>query len=340
MKRSIIPILLAVLCVSACEIKDRKAAQAPAEVVVKVIEAQVSDANGTSTYMGTVQSSKQSLLNAPVPGTLQKLNTVEGRKVRQGDAVAVLSSESVNSALEIAAATLEQAKDGYARMKKLYDKGGVTEVKRMEVETQLRTAKATYKAARKAKEQCVIRAPFSGTVEEVLAHEGEELGLLSPIVRISDTEHSEIHFNVPEKEIGSIAAGDAVQVEIPALEKTLEMVVGMKNASGNLLSHSYDCTIRQEETIEGLKPGMIVKVHRQHALSQSSIAVPAGAVFTGADGRYVWTVEDGVVCKRRIVPDGYSDSGITVSEGIGEGDLIIVEGARKVCTGMKVRTVR
>jgi len=336
----ILPLLLSVLSVSSCELIEKKTVQTPEEVTVKVMEANANEGGEKTTYMGTVQSSKSTLLNAPVPGTLNHLKTAQGKKVRKGDIVAEISSESVNSALEIAAATLEQAEDGYSRMMKLYEKGGVTEVKKMEVETQLRTAKATYKAAKKAKEQCLVRAPFAGTVEEVMAHEGEELGLLAPIVRISDTEHTEIHFSVPEKEIGDIEIGERVTVEIPALEQNYERGVEMKNASGNLLSHSYDCTLSREETIPGLKPGMMVKVHRSRQSDEKRISVPAGAIFTGMNERYLWIVKDGIVEKRNIVPDGYSDSGILVSEGLDEGDLVIVEGARKVCTGMKVRTVR
>ena len=49
--------------------------------------------------------------------------------------------------------------------------------------------------------------------------------------------------------------------------------------------------------------------------------------------------EDGTVEKKHIVAGGYSGRGIIVSEGLSENDLIIIEGARKVSTGMKVKTV-
>jgi len=334
-------ILLPLLCLCSCGYWEGKHSEtAPAEVKVRVVEAKVSGGDGTATYMGTVRSAKTAVLTAAAPGNLQQVKVRQGQKVRKGDVVAVLSSESVNSALEIASATLAQARDGYDRLLKVYEKGGVTEVKKMEVETQLRTAQASYAAASRAKTNCTLRAPFSGTVEEVIAHEGEELGLLAPVVRISDTEKPEIHFNVPENEVGTLAAGETVTVEIPALDKSLDLPVGLVNASGNLLSHTYDCAVYPGGQIDGLRPGMIVKVHRQRAAETDRLSIPAGAVFTGMDGRYVWVVEDGTVQKRTIVPCGYTEAGITVSEGLSEGELVIVEGARKVCSGMKVEAVR
>ncbi|MCR4859072.1 MAG: efflux RND transporter periplasmic adaptor subunit [Bacteroidales bacterium] len=337
----IISLVIPVICVCSCGLRESgRPAGESAEVTVRVREAGFSEDKGATTYMGSVQSAKNTVLTAPAPGNLQHLNVRQGRKVRKGEVLAVISSESVNSALEIASATLAQAEDGYDRLMKLYGKGGVTEVKKMEVETQLRTARATRTAALKAKENCTIRAPFSGTVEELVAHEGEELGLLSPILKLSDTDHVEIHFNVPEKEIGELKPGETVEVEIPALGDTLRLPLGLVNDSGNLLSHSYDCIIYPGEKISGLRPGMVIKVHRERNRTGNRLAVPVSAVFTGLEGRYVWIVEDGVVQKRDIVPGGYTEDGIVVSEGLREGDLVIVEGARKVCSGMKVRTER
>jgi len=142
------------------------------------------------------------------------------------------------------------------------------------------------------------------------------------------------------KKTRELKPGETVEVEIPALGDTLRLPLGLVNDSGNLLSHSYDCIIYPGEKISGLRPGMVIKVHRERNRTGNRLAVPVSAVFTGLEGRYVWIVEDGVVQKRDIVPGGYTEDGIVVSEGLREGDLVIVEGARKVCSGMKVRTER
>ncbi len=325
-------------CICACNsIEGKQQASIPAEVTVRVHQVSATGSDTETTYLGTAQSAKHSLVGAPVPGHLQRIYVKSGQKVYKGQVLAEISSESVNAALDIASATLHQAEDGYARLMKLYEKGGVTEVKKIEVETQLSTARASYNAALKAKEKCRVIAPFSGTVEEAMAHEGEEVALLGPIVRLTDTDHLEIRFNVPEKELGSIEIGETVSVEIPALEKTVELPVGLKDASGNALSHSYQCTIYPQEKLEGLRPGMIVKVHRQAQDTNHAIVVPMSALFTGVNGRYVWTVEDGIVQKRQITTEGYANDGMVVTSGLHEEDTVIVEGARKVCSGMKVR---
>jgi hypothetical protein len=84
-------------------------------------------------------------------------------------------------------------------------------------------------------------------------------------------------------------------------------------------------------------PGMVCKVTVKEM--DSGIVIPASVVRTGMDGRYVWTVRDGRAEKRSVVIGGFSGDGVTVESGLESGDLLIVEGARKVSSGMAVKVV-
>ena len=50
-------------------------------------------------------------------------------------------------------------------------------------------------------------------------------------------------------------------------------------------------------------------------------------------------VKDGVVGRSYVNVDGYQDKGVIISSGLEEGDKVIVKGAAKVSTGMKVNSV-
>lgn len=82
-------------------------------------------------------------------------------------------------------------------------------------------------------------------------------------------------------------------------------------------------------------PGMLAKV-RFDDNGDDSIAVPASAVQLDSEGKYVWMSESGVVSKRRITVGGYSGMGVIVTEGLAEGEKVIVKGYQKVSGGMKV----
>ena len=82
---------------------------------------------------------------------------------------------------------------------------------------------------------------------------------------------------------------------------------------------------------------MVCKVHVESE-DGGYLIIPASAVMTDMDGRYIWGVSpEDTVCKTYITVGGYAGDGIIVKEGLAEGDRIIVEGSRKVSTGMKVK---
>jgi hypothetical protein len=58
-----------------------------------------------------------------------------------------------------------------------------------------------------------------------------------------------------------------------------------------------------------------------------------------SNGKFVWIVKDGVVGRSYVTVGGYQEQGVLISSGLEPGDKVIVKGAAKVSTGMKVNSV-
>ncbi|MGM9749230.1 MAG: efflux RND transporter periplasmic adaptor subunit [Candidatus Cryptobacteroides sp.] len=309
-------------------------------VTVKVMEVGKSSKTGEARYIGKVEPSRSTILSSRYGGTLSSLKVSEGQAVSAGQAVAEVFSENVKSTYDMAMATLAQAEDGYARVKSVYDIGAVAQVKMVEVETQLAKAKASAQAARKALEDCTIKAPYKGVISEVYADEGVEISIGTPLVRLVDMTSLEIVFSLPENEYPSVSLKDTAYVEVPAIGKTLLAKVAAKGFSASDLSHGYKVRLSLSGDTKGLMPGMACKV----ALSpdkgeEDVIAVPSSSIRTDGSGRYVWVVREGKAQKAPVVTGGFSGGGVIVAEGLSEGDLVIVEGMRNVSSGMTVKVV-
>lgn len=307
-------------------------------VTVRVMAACSTDGLQRASYVGSVEPSRSVTLSAANSGTLEVLNVKNGSRVAAGAVVAKVESQSVRSAYEMACSKLAQAQDGYDRLKKVHSSGSVADVKMVEIETALAQAKAAKDAAEKALWHCTLKAPFSGVVEDVYKDRGVEVTIAEPIVRIVDVSTVEIHISIPENEIASVKVGDRARIEIPALDRVTTAKISSKGVVASALSHSYDCILSGVANSEGLMPGMVCKVSLEKDAG-SGIVLPATCVMTDMDGRYVWTVTDGIVGKNHILVGGYSGDGIIVSGGLEDVEYVIIEGARKVSTGMKVETV-
>lgn len=305
-------------------------------VTVKVLRTEKAYNTQVRSYVGEARASRSVVLTAPFPGTLEKLSVSVGDKVKSGKSIAKINSESVKNSYDMSMATLRQAEDGYSRILKVQQGGGVPEVKVVEVETGLAKARAAAESAKHALASCDIKAPFAGTVSEVFQHKGTEVSLAAPLVRIVDEKSVEINFPVPESELSTVQVGEKAVVDIPALGlEDLPATVHSKGVEADKLSHTYNCTLTLTGHADGLMSGMVCKV-RLEGDTQDGFVVPADLVQTDRNGRYVWVVKDGVVEKRYVQIGAFSGRGVVVTEGLDDADMVISEGFQKVSTGMKV----
>ena len=114
--------------------------------------------------------------------------------------------------------------------------------------------------------------------------------------------------------------------------------VERKGISASALSHSFDCTLKPLAAVPGLMPGMVCRI-RMDGKGAEGCVVPAAILQTGKEGRYLWVVRDGRVCRQDVKTGGFAGKGVLISEGLQEGDLVIVRGYQKVSSGMEVQTV-
>ena len=343
MNKSIKILALSVLALSicGCNIKNRlrQVATPSGPVTVTVSRVGPDERHGGPAYIGTVSAQRSASISAPAPGTLENLTARAGMRVAKGQVLGKINSQTVESAHKAAQSQLSQAEDALKRMKDVYEGGAVAEIEYISIKTKVEEAKAAEAAARDALERCTIKAPFSGVVDKVWPVEGTDVTLAQPILSVIDLSSLEVHFPLPESEYHLYSERTPASIEIPALDKTVQGIIRSKGIVASSLSHSYDCIVSLADgRAAGLMPGMVCKV-RPQSEGGSRAVIPASAVMTDTKGRYVWTATDDVVDKKYVTLGGFSGDGVIVVEGVVEGDMVIVDGARKVSTGMKVKTI-
>ena len=291
-------------------------------------------------YVGEINASGSAVISTNHSGILDAINVEQGTHVKRGDVLAEVTSKNVIASYEIAHASLRQAEDGYERVKKVHKSGTVADVKLVEIETQLAKAMAAAKSSEESLEECRVKAPFDGTVSEVLVEQGIQVNPGTPILKIVDLSTIEVAIPVPEGEIGNIRIGQKALIDVPALGVTdIEAHVELKGVTAASPSHTYRCTLVLEEKRTDLYPGMVCKVRLSHFSDTMRIRIPASAVEMDSNGRFVWVVNEGVVGRTYVTVDGYQEQGVVISSGLEPGDKVIVKGAAKVSTGMKVNSV-
>lgn len=331
---------LFLLCIPSCELAKLKRVRVASGPVNVRVEVAVQNENvSQKNYIGTVEPAKVALLSSLHSGTLRSLPVKQGQKIKEGQVVAQVYSQTVESSYELAIASLNQARDGYERASKMYASGGIPKVKMVEVTTKLEQAKAAMEAAESSREDCYVRAPFDGEVAKTFVHSGERVVMGQELLSIIDPDGLEISIAVAENDISAVKIGEKAEIVFPALEDTRALaVVKSKDLISDPLSHTYRCNLRILSRPASLMSGMACKVYLAGD-NVKGIVVPADVIKLDSEGKYLWVVQDGKAVKRRVECGGYSGHGVIVSSGLSVGDMIITAGSSKVSSGMAVNIV-
>lgn len=327
-----------VILLTGCHEKEPAATSIP-PVKVKTMTVRQEQTVPTGSYSGTVEEENGTLLSFSTAGTVQQLYVHLGQRVKAGQLIAALEPTSLENSHKAAQATLMQAEDAYRRMKELHDKGSLPDIKWVEVQSRLEQARSMEQIAGKSLRDARLYAPFSGVIAEKSAEAGENVLPGTPVARLVTTAQLKVKIAVPEAEISSFSIGQEASVTVPALNgRSYTAKVVEKGIVAHPLSRSYDVKLRVEEADGSLLPGMVAEVCVSEPDSSTLCVIPANIVQIDEQNReFVWVNHNGKAEKRHITCGGFSGNGVVISQGLKDGDRIIVEGQHKVCNGTDIQ---
>lgn len=337
LKNSFLILAIGAILMTSCK-KDaqKQRVQAPVEVGVTVIGE--SPESLTQNFVGSIDAASKTAVSFALPGTVMKIHVRDGQQVYSGALLASINDSSFRETHNAALATLRQAEDGYARMKKLHEKGSISEVQWVEMETKLAQAKSSEAVSRKNLENCKLYAPCSGVVSNISVEEGMNVMAGVPILSVLQVDNVQALIPIPETSISSISIGQPVNIKVAALgNQVFQGVVSSKGMVANPLSHSYEVTVPLKNADRALMPGMVCNAWLPSADTTQLIVLPNRVVKISHTGeRYVWKVQNRKAVYCPVTTGGLAQRGIIIADGLVLGDTVITNGEQKVSSGSSV----
>ncbi len=326
---------LSLLLIGCGEKSDKKPKYEPV-IPVQIDVVDYDDGNSYRNYVGSLKSEMKIALSFPLGGCITDIYVQNGQKVKKGAIVAKVDETTAKSLHDAALAALNQAEDGYKRLKQVHEEGGISDVRWVQMETDLEKARQTEISTRKHLEDCTIYAPQDGIISMGERVVGEYMRPSEALCYLIDMDQLVVTFSIPEKEIGLVNIGDDATAEIQALgDIELPIVISDKAVVSNPFGHTYNVKAKINLNGHDALPGMVVKIKLQ-ATASSGIVVPASCVQTVADGLAVWTLKNGRSYRRIIEVSDFVKNGVLVQKGLDFGDTIVTVGYQKLYNGAKV----
>lgn len=299
-------------------------------------------------FPAVVRAAQSAELTFPVPGEVVELNVLEGADVERGDVIAQLDQRDARNNLAQAQAEYQNAESEYRRAQRLREQDAISQSVLEQRQTQLEVRQATVATARKALDDTVIRAPFSGGVSRVLVEQFQNVQAKEPVAVLQSGE-TEAIVDIPGTIIARIPQLDPVNTRVildaaPDLEIPAVFREAAGQADPNTQTYQISFTFDPPEGLFIL-PGMTATVRSTFNFKETNgdlvsagIAVPLDAILAEGPDRFVWVVGDDMTLEKRPVSlGGDSTDNVTVTSGLEGGETIVAAGVSFLAEGMTVR---
>ncbi|MDP5052398.1 MAG: efflux RND transporter periplasmic adaptor subunit [Congregibacter sp.] len=291
--------------------------------------------------VGTARAHKSVSLFAEVAGEVVAVNFQPGDRVEQGAVLLALDSRDEKLALELAELRYADAK----RMLDRYSQAN-SSVERTVPETTVDTARTALDTTRIERDRAdialqrrFITAPFDGFVGITDIDAGDRIDAATEITTIDDRSVLLVSFDVPEAFVGRLQTGDPVRIQVWSAERT--------EASGTVvdlgsrvdpLSRAFTARAEVPNQNDALRPGMSFRVELD-LTGQAYPAVPEVALQWGAEGAYIWLVENNQARRVTAKLIQRQQGRVLVDADVPAGSLVVGEGVQSMRDGISVRTM-
>jgi HlyD family secretion protein len=201
-------------------------------------------------------------------------------------------------------------------------------------------AQVGLERARTALNDTVMKAPITGIVSSVGYDAGELVSPQQPVVTIINVNPVLVKVNVSETMISKFAKGSIVDVEIPALGKTVKGKVTYAGVEADRQSKMFPVEIEIANGNGEILPGMKVNVLGSQMESQKGLLVSTDAIVEKDGKKYVYIVEGTRAIKRAIVTAEGNSTQVLVVNGLKAGDKVVVKGQTQLKDQSQIRIVK
>jgi len=342
--------------------EPKKAPPAPKVDVFNVTAPK--EENLVFTYPGKTLSSQSVVVKARANGILEKKFFNEGDKVKAGDTLYTIESDSYVAAHTLAKANVlswdvsfQKTLKEWERVKSLFESGASSEQEKDVAYFAHESAKASLMAAKASLQTAAInleRTHVKATLTGIAGMKYVDVGTLvtdgTALVEITQIDPLHVEFSIPDIDVmkqkyaikngkwssptegklkASLKVGDVAYKEIG--------VVDFLDSSLNAKTGSLKARASFKNPNKELLPNQFVTVSLLGLTRNNVIKVPQKAVLQNPLGTVVFVVVDGKATVRPVKVGESSENDFVIDSGLKEGDVVIVNNFFKIKNGAAVK---
>ncbi len=297
----------------------------------------------TTEMVGTVQPEQTAEVYPKTSGTVTAVYFEVGDTVSEGQTLATLDTDSLNSAqisINSAQLQLETAQKEMERSQVLYENDGITlqaletaENAVRSAQLQLETAQDNYNTLLK---NSSIIAPISGVIESKDVDVYDNASMQQAICVISQKSNMEVVFQVSERVKNSLQLGNSVNLEKngTSYKATIIEIAGKTSDDTGL----FEITAQIQDG-GSLSTGSKVTVSLVTDRAENVLCIPLDAIYYDDGKPYVFVSKEGVAEIVYVETGIYDDANMQIVSGLTQNDQVITSWSSQLTSGALVQSV-
>lgn len=341
-------------CLLAIGCKGKAAAPAaPPPAEISVLRLKPSEVRETVEYLGALTSRQSVTIVPQIAGYVRKIHVKPGQEVQGGAPLIEVDAREETAALESAqaqqssaSANLELARQTRVRSEALYRDGLVSAQELERARAQAEAAEASARAASAQVSQRkvqlnfhAIKAPFAGTVGDVLVRLGDFVGATTPVTSVAQADVLEVSVAVPSERARTVALGNPLELLDRQGNALITTEVFFVAPQADPRTQLVEVKGAFRNTA-GLRPSELVRTRLVYG-RRNALQIPALAVVRQSGQAFAFVVEkkDGkqVVQKKPITLGTLGPASYVVEKGLSDGEVIAVSNLQQLREGAQVR---
>ena len=294
---------------------------------------------------GNVKSDKLLIIYPEFSGILNKIYVSSGEKVIKGQLLATIQDGGLKEQLSQLEINYNLTKTTFERQERLWAQNIGSEIQFLQAKSMFEAQKNGVEQLKKQIEKTIIKAPFSGTIDNVIAKEGEVVYPgRSNIMLLLNMDSMYVESNVPEKYLNSIYKGKDAKLEFPLIGKYLNTSIRQAGNFINPNNRTYKIELDIPKNNLNIKPNLNTKVRVNDYSSDNAILIKEGFISIDSNNeKYVYKIErkeKKTYVSKTIIKIGENNGNhIEVLSGLSENDEIVSEGIRKLIDNSRVKII-
>jgi RND family efflux transporter MFP subunit len=346
--------ILAALAAAGCEQREDSAEAAADVRPVRTVTVGDGGAARSSTFAGVIRARYESRLAFRISGQVTERLIEIGQRVTAGEPLmridetdASLSLLAAESQEQAARSRLAQARTDLDRSEALHARDitadAAVERDRLavaEAEEALRSAVAQADIARNQRDYATLIADRDGVVTAIHAEAGQVVAAGQVVVEVAGDGQREVEIAVPESRVAEIREARTISVSLWSDPSHLYAGSLRELAPDTDEStRTYAARIGVADANDAVMLGLSASVSIDAAGDAELPHVPLSAVMSLLEGPQVWVVdpEAWTVSARRVTLAGTIGQEAVVGEGLVDGEIVVIAGARLLHEGQQVR---